>query len=212
MMYTKCMEINGTDIYKRIIQMIELRGIKTNDFYNKIGITRQNLSKWKAGSLPSADVLYSIKEELNVSLDWLLTGKNEQDALSPTEPYRIVDRIEALLKENSKLDGPWVPGFYECIKDIVKPYELNDWIEHRQNVDITKIAKIADRLGESVQYIVTGSHISKAEYTEKYFGNKETEEANFYRTFSCLSKENKDTLKHLAELYFNEQIGKNEKK
>ena len=211
-MYTKCMEINGTDIYKRIIQMIELRGIKTNDFYDKIGITRQNLSKWKAGSLPSADVLFLIKEELNVSLDWLLTGINEQDTLSPTEPYRIVDRIEDLLKKDSKLEGRWMPGFYERIKDIVKPYELNDWRDHRQNIDITKITKIADRLGESVQYLITGAHISKAEYTEKYFGNKESEDANFYRTFSCLGKDKKEVLKHIATLYFNEQINQNEKK
>ena len=205
------MEINGPDIYQRIIKMLEIRGIKNNDFYYKIGITRQNLSKWKAGSLPSVDVLYLIKEELNVSLDWLLTGKNDQDALSPTEPYRIVDRIDAILKERTKLQGPWMSGFYDCIKDIVEPYELIDWIEHRQDIDITKIAKIADRLGESVQYLITGSQISKAEYTEKYFGNKENEDADYYRTVSCLSIENKQVLKHIASLFFKEQIEQKKK-
>lgn len=206
------MDINGTDIYNRIIQMLELRGIKNSEFYDKIGITRQNLSKWKAGSLPSVDVLYLIKEELHVSLDWLLTGKNEQDGLNPTEPYRIVDRIDGKLKEVTGLQDSNMSGFYDSIKDIVKPYELIDWVEGRQNIDITKIAKIADRLGESVQYLITGTHISKAEYTEKYFGDRESEDANFYRTFSCLSIDKKETLKHIALLYFNEQINQNEKK
>ena len=206
------MNISGTAIYDRIIKMLEIRNIKANDFYKKVGITRQNLSKWKAGSLPSIDVLYSIKETLDVSLEWLLTGENNQNGLDPTEPYRIVDRIDNTIKSTKKFQGNWEAGFYDCIKDIVKPYELNDWVQGYNIIDISKVKQIADRLGESVQYIVTGSHISKAEYTEKYFGNKETEEACFYRTFSCLSKENKDTLKHLAELYFNEQIRKNEKK
>ena len=206
------MNISGTAIYDRIVKMLEIRSVKANDFYKKVGITRQNLSKWKAGSLPSIDVLYSIKETLDVSLEWLLTGENNQDGLDPTASYRIVDRIDDTIKRTKKFQGNWEAGFYDCIKDIVKPYELNDWVQGYNRIDISKVKQIADRLGESVQYIVTGSHISKAEYTEKYFGNKETEEANFYRTFSCLSKENKDTLKHLAELYFNEQIGKNEKK
>ena len=206
------MNISGTAIYDRIVKMLEIRNVKANDFYKKVGITRQNLSKWKAGSLPSIDVLYSIKETLDVSLEWLLTGENNQDGLDPTASYRIVDRIDDTIKRTKKFQGNWEAGFYDCIKDIVKPYELNDWVQGYNRIDISKVKQIADRLGESVQYIVTGSHISKAEYTEKYFGNKETEEANFYRTFSCLSKENKDTLKHLAELYFNEQIGKNEKK
>ena len=206
------MNISGTAIYDRIVKMLEIRSVKANDFYKKVGITRQNLSKWKAGSLPSIDVLYSIKETLDVSLEWLLTGENNQDGLDPTASYRIVDRIDDTIKRTKKFQGNWEAGFYDCIKDIVKPYELNDWVQGYNRIDISKVKQIADRLGESVQYIVTGSHISKAEYTEKYFGNKETEEANFYRTFSCLSKEYKDTLKHLAELYFNEQIGKNEKK
>lgn len=205
------MNISGTAIYNRIIQMLEVRGIKPNDFYKKTGITRQNLSKWKAGSLPSIDVLYAIKETLEISIEWLLTGERYQEGIDPTAPNKIVDRIDDSIKRSKQFQGNWETGFYDCIKDIVKPYELNDWVQGFQNIDISKIKQIADRLGESVQYLITGSKISKAEYTN-YYGNRESEDAGFYRIFSCLSIENKETLKHMAKLYFNEQINKNEKK
>lgn len=74
--------INGTEIYYRIVNLIELKNIKKQDFYKSIGITRQNLSKWKKGSLPSIDTLYKIKLYLNVSFDYLLTGKDIQYNLS----------------------------------------------------------------------------------------------------------------------------------
>ena len=73
--------INGYDIYERIVQMLAMRGLKQKDFLSSLGITRQNLARWKSGSLPSVDVLYEIKEKLQVSIDWLLTGKNEIDPI-----------------------------------------------------------------------------------------------------------------------------------
>jgi transcriptional regulator with XRE-family HTH domain len=201
------MEINGKEIYERIIQTIKNRGIKNIDLYKKLGITRQHLARWKNGSLPSIDILYAIKEELNVSLDWLITGKNNQDATDPAAPFQIVNRIDYYLEDKTKRKK-YEDNFYSSIDDIVKPYDLADWLNSRQELDISKVVKIADRLGASVQYFITGSQISKSEYTEKYFGNRETEDADFYRKFSCLDTDKRKEAKHIVDLLFNEQYEK----
>lgn len=203
------MEINGSQIYQRIVDMIKMRGIKKTDFYDKIGISSQHMMRWRCGSLPSVDILYLIKEELNVSLDWLLTGNNNQDATDLSAPFQIVNRIEDCLERKTH-HKKWESNYdiYAPIRHIVKPQDLGDWLYGRQAVDISKVAKIADVLGESVQYLITGSPISKEEYTEKYFGDKETKDANFYREYSCLTPDNKETVKHITDLLFHEQIDK----
>ena len=153
--------------------------------------------------------MYKIKEELNISLDWLLTGKNEQDTTDPSAPFQIYKRIEDCLerKTNHKV---WENDFdiFNDIEDIVHKQELSDWLYGRQNVNLSKVVKIANKLGESVQFLITGSYISKDEYTRKYIGSKETEDSDFYKQFSNLNPSNKETIKHMTGLLFNEQHNK----
>ena len=57
----------------------ELRGFDTTqeEFANQLGISQSQLSKYERGvAAPPAEVLLRIKEELRVSIDWLLTGIN----------------------------------------------------------------------------------------------------------------------------------------
>ena len=208
MVYNIIMLINGKDIYQRIIDMLEMRDIKKIDFCTKIGITRQNMAKWKSGSLPSIDILYAIKEELKISLDWLLTGQNIQDTTDPSAPYQIVNRIDDSIERKTG-HKVWEKDFdfYSSIKDIVHEQELADWLYGRQIIDISKVAKIADRIGESVQYLITGSQISKAEYV-RYYMPKEPIVANLLHFFSPLNEENKNYIQKTTELVFFKQYGK----
>lgn len=89
--------INGTDIYKRILKLIFLNDIKKKDFYSKIGITRQNFAKWKAGSIPSIDILYKIKHYFNVSFDYLLLGEENNTNLSNTQKINLKNQIKDIL-------------------------------------------------------------------------------------------------------------------
>ena len=200
------MDINGSEIYQRIVDMISERKIVKKDFYEKIGITRQNLVRWKLGSLPSIDVLYSIKDELDVSLEWLLMGSKEQDCNDPTSPYKIVNRIDAVIEENignkkyeSKSD------FYSCINDIVKEYEISDWFCGRKEIDICKLSKIADKFGESLQYLLTGKKISDAEYIKKNYGPVEGEDADFKKNLFSLNSSNKKIITEMARMLREEQ-------
>ena len=99
--------INGKEIYERIIKIIKIRGIKNKDFCEKTGVTRQALAKWKSGSLPSIDILYVIKEELNISLEYLVTGKFSQNGENDLnlKEYKIKSDLENIkVKINLILD------------------------------------------------------------------------------------------------------------
>lgn len=55
----------------------QLRGfdVTQDEFAKKLGISQSQLSKYERGTVaPPADVLIRIKEQLRVSIDWLLTG------------------------------------------------------------------------------------------------------------------------------------------
>jgi transcriptional regulator with XRE-family HTH domain len=58
----------------------QLRGfdVTQDEFARKLGISQSQLSKYERGIVaPPADVLIRIKEQLRVSIDWLLTGDPE---------------------------------------------------------------------------------------------------------------------------------------
>jgi transcriptional regulator with XRE-family HTH domain len=61
----------------------QLRGfdVTQDEFAKKLGISQSQLSKYERGTVaPPADVLIRIKEQLRVSIDWLLTGDAEGGA------------------------------------------------------------------------------------------------------------------------------------
>ena len=195
------MDFNGSDIYNRIVEIIQERKTKTSDFYNKIGITRQNFSKWKSGSIPSFDVLYKIKEELNVSWDWLLNGTQEQDTTDIAAPFQIVNRIDDWIEKKYK-KKKYEANFYDCINDIISENELSGWFTGRQNIDISKLSKIADKIETSVQYLITGYDISIAQAKSKRPWDEDSEYQNFYQIFSQLDDKSKNIIKDIAGLYY----------
>ena len=87
-------EVNGFEIYQRIELLIHKRSTVKKDFYKDVGITRQNLARWKSGSLPSADVIIKISEFFHVSTYWLLTGKDFESKYIEKQSFK-----EALLSE-----------------------------------------------------------------------------------------------------------------
>lgn len=63
-------------IYDRIEWLIKTQGLSKKDFCLKLAISTGNLGDWKRGkSTPSTHKLIEIAAFFDVSLDWLLTGK-----------------------------------------------------------------------------------------------------------------------------------------
>jgi Bacteriophage CI repressor helix-turn-helix domain. len=67
------MEINGRDIVNRIVSIGEIK-----EYVQVLHIPAQTISNWKTrNSFPKVDDLYRIAEYKHVSLDWLVTGTDE---------------------------------------------------------------------------------------------------------------------------------------
>ena len=73
-------EIAMSDMNSLGRRIRQLRGfdVTQDEFAKKLGISQSQLSKYERGTVaPPADVLIRIKEQLRVSIDWLLTGDPE---------------------------------------------------------------------------------------------------------------------------------------
>ncbi|MCJ8013128.1 helix-turn-helix domain-containing protein [Paenibacillus sp. KQZ6P-2] len=69
-------------IYDRIESLIKMRGMTKKLFCEELGISTGNLGDWKRGkSTPSTNKLVEIASYFDVSLDWLILGKEQEPFL-----------------------------------------------------------------------------------------------------------------------------------
>jgi len=84
------MGINGHDIVTRIDDRLRERNLKRKALAEACGFNVSNVTRWdKQGYLPQSDTAYYIAQELGVSVEWLLTGK-EREGLTEEE-RRLLD-------------------------------------------------------------------------------------------------------------------------
>ncbi|GIP54112.1 helix-turn-helix transcriptional regulator [Paenibacillus sp. Marseille-P2973] len=76
-------------IYDRIELLIKTKGLMKKEFCLELGISTGNLGDWKRGkSTPSTNKLIEISAYFDVSLDWLLTGR-ERTAIQIQESSAV---------------------------------------------------------------------------------------------------------------------------
>ena len=98
-------EIRGKDIVVRIDSILKQRNLKRKAVADAVGISLQPFTSWSnRGSIPGADIAYHIAEYLDVSLEWLLTGKERESVnpfnnLPPPEIIELAKDIERLPAE-----------------------------------------------------------------------------------------------------------------
>ena len=101
-------EIKGKDIVFRIDSVLKKRNLKRKAVADAVGISLQPFTSWaNRGSIPGADIAYHIAEYLNVSVEWLLTGKEntppENVNLPPPEILELAEDIYRLPVEFQKI-------------------------------------------------------------------------------------------------------------
>jgi len=70
------------EIANRLVQLRKMNGLSQEELAEKLGISRQAVSKWeRAESSPDTDNLISIAKLYNVSLDELLKTDEDPDSL-----------------------------------------------------------------------------------------------------------------------------------
>ncbi len=67
---------NGMQIVERIDRLLKERNLNRVALAEAIGIKPQNISAWSVrGTVPAGDICLKIAEYLNVSIEWLICGK-----------------------------------------------------------------------------------------------------------------------------------------
>lgn len=65
-------------MYDRYIKLLEEKGVKTSDVCRATGIVASTFSNWKKGkSIPKQDKIKKIADYFNVSVDYLIDGKEK---------------------------------------------------------------------------------------------------------------------------------------
>jgi transcriptional regulator with XRE-family HTH domain len=84
------------DFQHRLYQLRREHGLSQEKLAGRLGVTRQAVQKWEAGaSRPDMDNLLLLAQTLDVSLDWLVTGREEAEAVRPPEPAPAAGRLAA---------------------------------------------------------------------------------------------------------------------
>ena len=85
------------EIYQRLL---DKKGVKNSDVARATGISNMTLSDWKRGkSVPKSDKMRKIAEYLNVSVDYLMTGKDMEFAAEMAEIDVTLSKKKKRIKE-----------------------------------------------------------------------------------------------------------------
>lgn len=83
----------------RLKSIVKDRGFKLTDLSRKSHIPYRTLQKYVADEMiPGGDSLTKIHAELDVSIDWLLTGEGQMDIPYQKEP-QTVEEIDKAMKD-----------------------------------------------------------------------------------------------------------------
>ncbi len=84
--------------YETFTMLCNNKGISPTATLQKIGVSTSKLTAWKNGSTPSVAVLILISEFFNVSIDYLIYGKEDKLVVQQKEVHQINGREKELLK------------------------------------------------------------------------------------------------------------------
>ncbi len=110
-------ETNGLQIVKRISQICDEKKIVRKSVSEALKLPDNCFSNWSArGTIPAGDICLKIAQYLDVSVEWLITGKetgytNEErkflslfGRLEPSQQKTILAVIEQMAAENAALE------------------------------------------------------------------------------------------------------------
>lgn len=89
-------------MYDVFEQLLQKYGVSSYKVAKDTGVTQTALSNWKSGrSTPSTKTLQKIADYFGVTVDYLMTGKNEQKeiSLSSKDERDIAKRLESTLND-----------------------------------------------------------------------------------------------------------------
>ena len=87
-------------MYEVYQKLLDEKGLKNADVARATGISNMTLSDWKRGkSVPKSDKMRKIAEYLNVSVDYLMTGKDTEFTLEMAQIDVTLSNMSKRMKE-----------------------------------------------------------------------------------------------------------------
>ena len=125
---------------KRLLRLIKENGLNQSNFSEKIGISSASATKYcKNGGVPEWNILLKIAKFFDVSIEWLLTGKDGEEApKAKPEPIR---KAEEILKSARAADIAVLVAMIDTMHEHAlgqRADSLQD--ERRAGPDITLLA------------------------------------------------------------------------
>lgn len=113
-------------MYETYCKLRDNMGCKDSDVAKATGITKSTFSDWKSGrSNPKNDKLQKIADYFGVTLEYLLTGKDEKEGdepcmpkLTPRDERDIKKTVDSLMNKLDSKDGaPLYYGEHELTQE-----------------------------------------------------------------------------------------------
>ena len=100
-----------TNMYSIFEQLLQKHGVSTYRVSKDTGIAQSVFSSWKNGiSTPKQDKMKKIADYFGVTVDYLMTGKDEkppEPQLTPRDKRDIAKDLESIMEKlNNQEDGP----------------------------------------------------------------------------------------------------------
>ena len=136
--------MKGTQkMYEIFEQLLQKYGISAYKVAKEAGVTQTALSNWKNGrNTPSVPTLQKIAEYFGVTVDYLMTGKEETEKEPKLKPKdekdikEILANTEQLLKQDGLMfDGD--PASPEAIESILSALKLVFYLQNKKNTNKT---------------------------------------------------------------------------
>lgn len=90
-------------ISQRIFFLMEKQGKKQKELSKFTGISTSTISAWnKRGTNPAADTISTIADFLEVTVDYLLTGKENQTAILTTDEQELLENYRQLTSDGKE--------------------------------------------------------------------------------------------------------------
>lgn len=98
----------------RLEKKLDEKKITKTELATDLGIRRPTLSEWKKnGAIPAGDVCLKIANYLGVSVEWLITGKEKEEA--KTEKASVSKKEQVQKKLNALTQD-----FFNSLQEIIK--------------------------------------------------------------------------------------------
>lgn len=93
--------MNGVDFVKRIDEVLDSKKERRAPMLAALGLPRNAMNNWETnGNIPAADIAVRIADYLNVSVEWLVIGKDSTGV--DGELQSLMRDIQAMPEEKRK--------------------------------------------------------------------------------------------------------------